>query len=242
MVSSPFLSIIIPAYNEEARLAKTLPLLKTYLDRQSFSWEVVLVDDGSSDRTSEALHRFFTPEEGRSFKNSPNRGKGYSIRRGVEEARGEVLLFSDADFSTPIEEFPKLYQHIQNGFDVAIGSRSLPESNIEVHQAWIRESMGKIFNLLVRIILLRGFIDTQCGFKCVRRKDAAPIFSQLTIDGFGYDVEFLFLAQKNGLKIQETPVLWRNHPDSRVRILQDSFLMLTDLLTVRFRDLFGQYD
>ena len=242
MVSSPFLSIIIPAYNEEVRLAKTLPVLKEFLERQEYSWEVVLVDDGSADRTSEVLQQFFSPEEGRSFKHMPNRGKGYSIRRGVAEARGEILLFSDADFSTPIDEFPKLYQHIQNGFDIAIGSRSLPESNVEVHQAWVREGMGKIFNLLVRIILLRGFIDTQCGFKCVRRKAAAPIFSQLTIDGFGYDVEFLFLAQKNGLKIKETPVLWRNHPDSRVRILQDSFRMLTDLITVRFRDLFGQYD
>lgn len=242
MVSSPFLSIIIPAYNEEVRLAKTLPVLKEFLERQEYSWEVVLVDDGSADRTSEVLQQFFSPEEGRSFKHTPNRGKGYAIRRGVAEARGEILLFSDADFSTPIDEFPKLYQHIQNGFDIAIGSRSLPESNVEVHQAWVREGMGKIFNLLVRIILLRGFIDTQCGFKCVRRKAAAPIFSQLTIDGFGYDVEFLFLAQKNGLKIKETPVLWRNHPDSRVRILQDSFRMLTDLITVRFRDLFGQYD
>ena len=242
MVSSPFLSIIIPAYNEEARLAETLPVLKEFLERQEYSWEVVLVDDGSADRTSEVLQQFFSPEEGRSFKHTPNRGKGYAIRRGVAEARGEILLFSDADFSTPIDEFPKLYQHIQNGFDIAIGSRSLPESNVEVHQAWVREGMGKIFNLLVRIILLRGFIDTQCGFKCVRRKAAAPIFSQLTIDGFGYDVEFLFLAQKNGLKIKETPVLWRNHPDSRVRILQDSFRMLTDLIIVRFRDLFGQYD
>ena len=242
MVSSPFLSIIIPAYNEEARLAETLPVLKEFLERQEYSWEVVLVDDGSSDRTSEVIHQFFTPEEGRSFKNSPNRGKGYSIRRGVEEARGEVLLFSDADFSTPIDEFQKLYHHIQNGYEIAIGSRSLPESDLQVHQAWYREGMGKVFNLLVQGILLRGFKDTQCGFKCVRRKDAAPIFSQLTIDGFGYDVEFLFLAQKKGLKIKETPVLWRNHPDSRVRIVQDSFRMLTDLLAVRFRDLFGQYD
>ncbi len=241
-MSSVFLSIIIPAYNEEARLAVTLPVLKEFLERQEYSWEVVLVDDGSADRTSEVLQQFFPPERGRSFRNSPNRGKGYAIRRGVEEARGEVLLFSDADFSTPIDEFRKLYHHLQNGYDIAIGSRSLPESDLQVHQAWIRENMGKMFNLLVQGILLRGFKDTQCGFKCVRRKDAAPIFSQLTIDGFGYDVEFLFLARKNGLKIKETPVLWRNHPDSRVDILKDSFRMLRDLIAVRFRDLFGQYD
>ena len=223
-------------------MATTLPLLKAYLEQQEYSWEVVLMDDGSEDRTTEVFHEIFPPERGRSFKNSPNRGKGHSIRRGVEEARGEVVLFSDADFSTPIEEFPKLYHYIQNGFDVAIGSRSLPESNVTMHQAWIRENMGKMFNMLVQGILLRGFKDTQCGFKCVRRKDAVPIFSQSTIDGFGYDVEFLFLAQKNGLKIKEIPVLWRNHPDSRVHILRDSFRMLTDIIIVRFRDLFGQYD
>ena len=166
------LSIIIPAYNEELRLRRTLPVLRAWLEEQQTTWEVVLVDAGSSDRTLEVFHENFSLEEGRSFSNTSNRGKGYAIRRGIQEAKGEVLLFSDADFSTPIEEFPKLFQYLQNGYDIAIGSRSLPDSNVELHQAWYREGMGRIFNLLVRLIVLRGFIDTQCGFKCVRREYA----------------------------------------------------------------------
>ena len=217
-------------------------MVRAWLEQQDFTWEVVLVDDGSTDRTTEILHEIFSPEQGRSFINEGNRGKGYSIRRGVKEALGEILLFSDADFSTPIEEFTKLAKVLKSGYDIAIGSRSLPDSNVEVYQSWVRESMGKIFNLLVQILILRGFKDTQCGFKCIRRKDAQPIFSKMAIDGFGYDVEFLFLAQKKGLKILETPVIWRNHPDSKVNILTDSTRMLRDLIWVRFRDLFGQYD
>ncbi len=200
------------------------------------------MDAGSSDHTLEVFHKFFPPEQGRSFKNSPNRGKGYSIRRGVKEARGEILLFSDADFSTPIEEFPKLVQYLQSGYDIVIGSRSLPESNVEVHQSWYREGMGKIFNLLVRMIVLRGFNDTQCGFKCVRRERVLPLLPMMVVDGFCYDVEFLFLAKKAGLKIKEVPVTWINDPVSKVHILKDSSKMFLDLLWIRFRDWFGQYD
>ncbi len=217
-------------------------MLLAWLEKQEYAWEVMLVDAGSSDRTVETFHEIFAPEQGRSFKNKFNRGKGYAIRRGIQEARGEVLLFSDADFSTPIEEFPKLVQYLQSGYDIAIGSRSLPESNVEVHQAWYREAMGKIFNLLVRMIVLRGFIDTQCGFKCVRRERVLPLVPKMVVDGFCYDVEFLFLAQKAGLKIREVPVTWINDPVSKVHILKDSTKMFLDLLWIRFRDLFGQYD
>ena len=217
-------------------------MLRAWLEPQEYAWEVVLVDAGSSDRTLEVFHEFFSPEQGRSFKNQSNRGKGYAIRCGIQEARGEVLLFSDADFSTPIEEFPKLAEYLQSGYDVAIGSRSLPESNVEVHQAWYREGMGKIFNLLVRMIVLRGFIDTQCGFKCARRERVLPLLPLMAVDGFCYDVEFLFLAKKAGLKIMEVPVTWINDPVSKVDILKDSTRMFLDLLWIRFRDWFGQYD
>lgn len=200
------------------------------------------MDAGSNDRTLEVFRQFFPPEQGRGFKNDLNRGKGYAIRRGIREAKGEVLLFSDADFSTPIGEFPKLFQYLQSGYDVAIGSRSLPESNVEVHQSWFREGMGKIFNLLVQIIVLRGFIDTQCGFKCVRRERIVPLLPRMAVDGFCYDVEFLFLAKKAGLKIKEVPVTWINDPVSKVHILRDSSKMFLDLLWIRFRDWFGQYD
>ncbi len=200
------------------------------------------MDGGSNDRTREIFHQHFPPEEGRSFRNTENRGKGYAIRRGIQEARGEVLLLTDADFSTPIEEFTKLYQHMQSGYDIVIGSRSLPESDVQVHQPWVREGMGKVFNLLVRIIVLRGFMDTQCGFKCVRREPVLPLLPRMAVDGFCYDVEFLFVADKAGLKIKEVPVTWVNDPISKVHIVNDSCKMFLDLLWIRFRDLFGQYD
>ena len=219
-----------------------MPVLRAWLEKQEYTWEVVLVDAGSRDRTCEVFHKFFQAEQGRSFKNEFNRGKGYAIRRGIQEAKGEVLLFSDADFSTPIEEFPKLAQYLESGYDIAIGSRSLPESNVEVHQAWVREGMGKIFNLLVRMIVLRGFIDTQCGFKCVRRQSVLPLLPKMAVDGFCYDVELLFLAHKAGLKVKEVPVTWLNDPVSKVHILKDSTKMFLDLLWIRFRAGFGQYD
>ena len=217
-------------------------MLRAWLEKQEFTWEVVLVDAASRDRTLEVFHETFPPEQGRSFKNEFNRGKGYTIRRGIQEAKGEVLLFSDTDFSTPIEEFPRLAEYLQSGYDIAIGSRSLPESNVEVHQAWVREGMGKIFNLLVQVIVLRGFIDTQCGFKCVRRECVLPLLPKMGVDGFCYAVEFLFLAKKAGLKIIEVPVTWLNDPVSKVHILKDSSKMFLDLLWIRFRDMFGQYD
>lgn len=217
-------------------------MLRAWLEKQEYTWEVVLVDGWSRDRTLEVFRENFSPEQGRSFRNEANHGKGYAIRRGVEEARGEVLLFTDADFSTPIEDLPKLLQTLNDGYDIAIGSRSLPESNVTVHQAWYREGMGKIFNLLVRLLVLRGFIDTQCGFKVVRRAPVLPLLPNMVIDGFCYDVEFLFLADKAGLKIKEVPVTWVNDPVSTVHIFKDSTQMFLDLLLIRFRDLFGQYD
>lgn len=223
-------------------MSRTLPGVRAWLDRQSFPWEAVLVDDGSDDRTREVFHAHFEDDRGRSVRNEPGRGKGYAIRRGIQEARGDLLLFSDADFSTPIEDLPKLLNWIEQGYDIAIGSRSLPDSNITEHQAWYREGMGRTFNLMVQALVIRGFIDTQCGFKVVRREAVLPYLPRLVIDGFCYDVEFLFLAQKAGLKIKEVPVTWVNDPVSKVRIVRDSLLMLKDLLMIRFRDLFGQYD
>lgn len=202
----------------------------------------MLVDAGSHDRTIEVFHEFFPSDQGRSFTSQNNRGKGFAIRRGIQEAKGEVLLFSDADFSTHIEEFPKLVHYLENGYDIAIGSRSLPESNVEVHQAWYREGMGKVFNWMVQMIVLRGFIDTQCGFKVVRRERVLLFLPKLAVDGFCYDVEFLFLADKAGLKIREVPVTWVNDPVSKVHILKDSTQMFIDLLWIRLRDWFGQYD
>ncbi|HIA31935.1 MAG TPA: glycosyltransferase family 2 protein [Nitrospinaceae bacterium] len=233
MFSKYFLSIIIPAYQEEIRLQKTLPSLRNYLTNQDYSWEVIVVDDGSSDRTARIPYEIFSKTEPvKIIKNPKNRGKGFSVRQGVMEAQGEVILISDADFSTPIEEIEKLQAFIRKGYDITIGSRSLVDSNIEVRQAWYREAMGRIFNIFVQMMVLRGFIDTQCGFKCFDREKTLPIFSQMMVDGFCFDVEFLFIAKKQGLKIIEVPVKWKHVPFSRVSLISDPIQMLLDLMSI----------
>ena len=234
MLSQYFLSIIIPAYQEETRLQKTLPSLRNYLINQDYSWEVIIVDDGSSDETPSIPNQIFSKTEPvKVIKNQKNRGKGYSVKQGVVEAKGEVILISDADFSTPIEEIEKLQTGIRKGYDIAIGSRSLVDSNIEVRQTWYRESMGRIFNVFVQMTVLRGFIDTQCGFKYFSREKTAPIFSQMTVEGFCFDVEFLFVAKKQGLKIIEVPIKWQHVPFSRVSLISDPIQMLLDLMSIR---------
>ena len=237
-----FLSIIIPALNEELRLQKTLPVLKSYLGQKNYTWEVILVDDGSTDGASRILETVFTDQEARVIRNPVNRGKGYSVRRGVKEARGEIILLSDADFSTPIYEFEKLYSCLEEGYDITIGSRSLPHSKVTRRQAWHRENMGRTFNLMVRWFVLEGIIDTQCGFKCFSRKLALPIFEKMTVDHFAFDVEFLFIAAKRGLRIKELPVEWENSPQSRVGIILDPIRMALDLIRIRINYWMGRYD
>ena len=237
-----FLSVVIPAYKEELRLRRTLPGLRDYLKRQDYSWEVIVVDDGSPDGTSRVPHEVFGETDSlRVLENPGNRGKGYSVKQGVLAARGEWVLVSDADFSTPIEEFEKLHACLQNDCDIAIGSRALSDSDIGVRQAWYREGMGRIFNVFVQMMVLRGYGDTQCGFKCFRREEAVPIFSQMTVDGFCFDVEFLFIARKRGLKIKEVPVKWRDVLSSRVSMVADPLRMFLDLLCIRRNDRKGLY-
>ena len=243
MPSQCFLSIIIPAYNEEERLKQSLPDLKEFLKQQSFIWELILVDDGSSDKTKDAHTSFFTDEEDVKVIHIPaNRGKGFAVRKGMLASKGEIVLISDADFSTPLTEWSKLYQTLQQGYDIAIGSRSLAESDVIIRQAWYREGMGRIFNWMVRLLVLDGFVDTQCGFKCFRREAVLPVFEKMVIDRFSFDVEMLFVAQKHGLAIKEVPVKWKNVLFSRVRIIADSVTMLRDLLRIRFNSMLGTYD
>ena len=237
-----YLSVIIPAYNEKNRLRKTLPGLRDFLNQQDFSWEVILVDDGSDDQTSEVLLEFFNGSEVRVLRNSKNQGKGYSVKRGVLAAKGRVVLITDADFSTPIEEFIRLNHYMDAGCKLVIGSRGLPDSNVVTHQVWYREGMGRFFNRLVRLILSMDFEDTQCGFKCFERELGCLIFSKTTVTGFCFDVEFLFIAKKLGIKIIEVPVEWSNVLESRVRILLDPARMFLDLLKIRFKDLMGNYN
>ena len=239
---NPFLSIIIPAYNEASRLPQTLPKLKKFLEEQNFVWEVILSDDGSTDQTLKVASEYFGDQGLIKIKSVKNRGKGFAVRQGVLAAKGEICLISDADFSTPIQDFFKLQSFIKNGYDIVIGSRSMPNSNITNRQAWYREGMGRAFNKLVKLIVLEGFIDTQCGFKCFRREKLIKIFKKMRIDRFSFDVELLYLSKKSSLKITETPVEWHNVLESRVRIFQDSLGMLKDLFQIKINDFMGKYN
>ncbi|MFQ6131911.1 MAG: dolichyl-phosphate beta-glucosyltransferase [Armatimonadota bacterium] len=237
-------SIIIPAYNEEARLGPTLEAVLSFLGSGGRSHEVVVVDDGSSDGTPDIARQWQqrSPKL-RLLRNEQNRGKGYSVRRGVGESRGEVILFADADNSTPIEQADALLARLEEGADVAIASRALPDSRLEVRQPLYRETMGKAFGALVRLITGLPFRDCQCGFKAFKREVAQRLFAKLSVERWAFDSELLYLAvKKYGYKVAEVPVRWINSPDTRVNALTDSWQMLRDLLRVRWRDLRGAYD
>ena len=245
---NPFLSLIIPAYNEEKLIGDSLTKVTAYLETMEYSYEVILVDDGSRDSTVEIASAWSKGDtaaglkgEVRVLENVRNRGKGFSVRKGFLEARGEFALFSDADLSTPVEDSAKLLAYAKEGFDVAIGSRALKESQIELHQPWWRELMGKSFNAIVQLLAIKGIKDTQCGFKCFSKKAYHEVFSRQTIDGFGFDVEALFIAKKHGFKIIEVPVKWENRIESRVNPILHPIQMFFELLLIRFRDIMGAY-
>ena len=237
------LTVVIPAYNEEQRIGPTLERIRGYLEKRAFPWEIVVVNDGSQDQTVRISREILAGcERHEVIDRKFNRGKGYSVRQGMLAGNGRFLLFSDADLSTPIEEVERLLPPLESGeVQVSIGSRALRDSRVEVHQPWWREAMGKSFNLFVRLIALGGLCDTQCGFKCFTREAARSIFSVARIDGFGFDVEALYLARKFGFAVQEIAVRWVNSPDSRVHPLSDSSRMLADLLRIRFTDFRGGY-
>ncbi|HSF32117.1 MAG TPA: dolichyl-phosphate beta-glucosyltransferase [Candidatus Tectomicrobia bacterium] len=238
-----YLSIVIPAYNEEPRISKTLQTVCAYLKQQPYPAEVIVVDDGSGDATADTVTPFcggVPPVH--LLHNGWNRGKGFSVRRGFLHAHGEYLLFSDADLSTPIEEVEKLLAALQGPCSVAIGSRALPASRVEVSQPWYRQSMGRFFNALVQALAVPGVQDTQCGFKCFRREAALAICQRMTSERFGFDVEMLYLARRLGYLIHEVPVVWRNSPQTRVHALRDSLSMCWDLLRIRWNDGRGRYD
>jgi dolichyl-phosphate beta-glucosyltransferase len=237
-----YLSVVIPAYNEEKRIEGALNEIVAYLKSKPFRSEVIVVNDGSSDRTCDTAKAILNGfDASQIISRTENRGKGYSVREGMLKAGGEIILFSDADLSTPIQEFEKLAEWIQKGYDIAIGSRAIEGANIIIHQRWLRERMGLIFNIFVRAIALRGLKDTQCGFKCFKRKTAQDVFTRQTIQDFGFDVECLFIARSLGYRIKEVPVQWSNSPRSKVSVFSDPIKMLLDLLRIRLNHILGRY-
>ena len=230
----PLLSVVVPAYNEARRLPPSLRAIAQYLREGGRRGEIIVVDDGSSDGTSDLVSALGA--EGlqvRLIRHEANQGKGAAVRTGVMAASGDVVLFTDADLSTPIEDAERLLAAISDGADVAIGSRALDRSLVMVHQPWIRDRMGRVFNLFVQLILLPGLKDTQCGFKAFRGGLAQELFGATQTDGFEFDTEVLYRARRRGLVTREIPVHWRDSPDTRVNALLDSPRMLVGLFRIR---------
>ena len=235
------ISVVIPAYNEEKRLGPTLERVIEFFGGAGHEFEILVVDDGSRDGTV-ALAETFADRGVKVLKNPGNRGKGYSVRHGMLEAARDIVLFSDADLSTPIEEVEALVAPVLDGkADGAIGSRAVHGSNVEVSQPFYRVLMGKTFNLFVRTIAIGGYSDTQCGFKLFTREAAQQIFKRQLFEGFSFDVEILFIAKKLGLKVAEVPVRWVNDPETKVSAVRDSLRMFRDLFRVRWNAVCGRY-
>lgn len=237
----PDLSVIIPAYNEEKRLPQTFERLERYLAARSYTSEILVVDDGSSDSTKQVVQSWQTRALNlRLVSNPGNRGKGFSVRHGMLEAQGNIALFTDADLSAPIDEADKLLAALKD-FDVAIGSRALNRSLIELHQSGTRETAGRAFNWAVRNFTGVPFLDTQCGFKAFRRERTRILFEQQRIERFGFDPELLFLARRHGLSVTEVPVRWAHDPATRVHVAADGLRMLAGLAVIRWNSLAGRY-
>ena len=238
------ISIVIPAYNEQVRLPDTLRHIVKYLCKSGWAFrEIIVVDDGSTDGTAAAAEEFARCHPNvRVLRNPGNRGKGYSVRRGMLEATGEWCLFSDADLSAPIEELEKLWDAVQSGKDkIAIGSRAIDRSLIGVHQPGYRETLGRFFNGVMRVATGLPISDTQCGFKAFQREKCKIIFEQQRIERFGFDPELLYLARHHGLRAIEIPVRWAHSPGTKVSMLRDSVQMFADVFLIRWNALAGRY-
>ena len=241
----PHLSIVIPAYNEEKRIGRTLEGTFEYLDAQKYESEVLVVNDGSSDHTAEKVREFVAGRNGqlRLIENPGNRGKGYAVRNGMLQVRGEIALFYDADLATPTSEIAKVVEPIASDrYDIVFGSRALNNDLIGVHQSFLRELRGRSGNLLLRLLLGLDFKDTQCGFKAFRLQAAREIFAVQRIDGFGFDPEVLYIGQKQDWRLLETAVRWNHVEGSKVTLFATTVKVLFEVLTIRLNDLKGKYD
>lgn len=236
------LSVVIPAYNEEARLPLTLDRVLAFAGKSGWDTEIIVVNDGSRDRTADIVTSYSQKTEiVRLLENPGNRGKGYSVRNGVLHATGEFILFTDADLSSPIEEAPKLLNALAQGADIAIGSRWARRELQTRRQSLARQFLGRVFNLLLRILLRLDFKDTQCGFKAFRRKAARAVFPLQHIEGWGFDPEILFLANQFGFRIMEVPVRWGHDTRTRINPLLDGSRMVSDMLLIRWNSILGRY-
>lgn len=235
-MSLPHLSVVVPAYNEEVRIGPSLERLSEYYGGQPYPWDVIVVSDGSKDRTAEIVAEFAKSHPNfRLIDSQPNHGKGFVVKKGMLEATGDWILFCDADLATPQEETEKLLEHMRQGADVAIGSRPMKDSKLEIRQPWYREFLGRCFNKAVKILAIKGIDDTQCGFKMFTRKAAQDVFARCTLDGFSFDFEALMIARDLGYRIDEVPIRWSHQEGSKVVLLRDGPRMLRDLVKLRFR-------
>ncbi len=229
---APYLSLIIPAHNEERRLPDTLNQIQNYLNRQSFSAEVLVVENGSQDRTAQVVERFVQRDPNLRLLREARRGKGLAVRRGMLEAAGEYRFICDADLSMPIDQVNRFLPPELTDFDISIASREVPGA-VRYGEPAYRHWIGRVFNALVRMLALPSFHDTQCGFKCFTAEAAEALFPLQSLEGWSFDVELLFLAVKRGYRITEVPIPWYYFPGSRVRLVRDSWQMFTDLIRIR---------
>ncbi len=241
----PEISIIIPAYDESERLGGSLRAICEFIEAEKLSAEVIVVDDGSPDNTKDVAEKALAEFSvlSRVMRYEKNRGKGFAVKTGLLAAEGGIALFSDADLSTPIAEMSKLIDPISSGeFDVTFGSRALDRTLIGTHQPWRREQGGKVFNLIVRLMTGLPFWDTQCGFKAFRLSSFRPLLDKMQIERFGFDVEFLYVAHLNGLKLKEIPVRWNNDDRSKVSVVRDSLRMFDEVRQIRRNAKLGFYE
>jgi glycosyltransferase involved in cell wall biosynthesis len=239
-LSRPFLSVVIPAYNEGARILAALETLVRYLDGQSYTWEVLVVDDGSTDRTAPLVSEWASRRHDVRIESVPHAGKGWAVRYGMLSTRGQYRFMCDADMAMPIQYLGVFLDNIAQGYDIVIGSRQIAGAR-RFDESALRHVMGRAFNGAVHLLAIGGFQDTQCGFKCFQGEAADALFSMQKTRGFGFDVEILYLAMKRGLSILELPIDWYHRKESKVRPGVDSLLMIRDVLRLRWRDLRNQY-